>query len=224
MYDYYDYYEPSAAEEAMLEIENILKQGIKQEIKDELERLRKENAELREFRDEKQSYDFKMAELKRDCEYKIADAERKAKAMRIHDLFGDNIGVGYMVTSNYKKRPKCDRCNAKRQIEYKTPLGRDAYENCYCDGYDYVYEVKEVEMIQFTIVKNYTEYVTKYFRHAKNTYDDHEDYNEYDPVTKVYKGEDFKDVEHSTYYPTVFLDRDKCQEYCDWLNEQKKKE
>jgi hypothetical protein len=82
-------------------------------------------------------------------------------------------------------------------------------------------------MVKFTIRKrggwDHNENVVRYFSHARNTYDDQEDENNYERVTWVYKDEPFEELWKKFYYGVAFLDKDKCQEYCDWLNEQKKK-
>lgn len=228
-YEDYDYfYEPSKNDIVMEEIGDILKKMIRKEVVDELEALRKENAELRQFKSEKESHERKIRELEYQCKIAIENAQREAKQTRIHDLFGDMVSTGYMIRSNNTKRQKCNKCNDNRRIEYTTPLGKTAYEVCDCDGYDYFYEVAEVELLSFKIRKGYgwsnEESVSKYYRHARNIYNDKDDYNEYQNVYDVYSGESFEDVKKNNYYGTVFLDKEKCQEYCDWLNEQKKKE
>lgn len=229
MYDYEDYfYEPSENDIVMSEIGEILKRMIKKEVLDELETLRSENAELRQYRDERKTYEAKIRDTEYKCKVAIEKAEREAKNARIHSLFGDMLTVGYMVASNNKKRPKCNKCNDQRRIEYVTPLGRHTYEVCDCEGYDHVYEVKEVEMIKFTIRKrggwDHNENVVRYFAHARNIYDDQEDENNYERVTWVYNNESFEELAKQSYYGVAFLDKDKCQEYCDWRNEQKNKE
>lgn len=229
MYDYEDYfYEPSENDIVMSEIGDILKKMVKKEILDELETLRTENAELRQYRDERKTYEAKIRDTEYKCKIAIEKAQREAERARIHNLFGEMLTVGYMITSNNKKRPKCDKCNDQRRIEYTTPLGKTTYEICDCDGYDYFYEPKEVEMVKFSIRKrggwDHDENVVRYFHHARNTYDDKEDENNYDRVTWVYKDESFEELAKKSYYDVVFLDKDKCQEYCNWRNEQKKKE
>jgi transposase-like protein len=229
MYDYEDYfYEPSENDIVMSEIGDILKKMIKKEVLDELEALRAENAKLRQFRDERESYEAKIRDAEYKCKVAIEKAQREAKNARIHSLFGEMLTVGYMVASNNKKRPKCNKCNDQRRIEYVTPLGRHAYEVCDCEGYDHVYEVKEVEMVKFTIRKrggwDQDEKVVRYFSHARNTYDDQTDENNYDRVTWVYNNEPFEELAKNSYYGVAFLDKDKCQEYCDWCNAQKNKE
>lgn len=228
-YEDYDYfYEPSENDIVMAEIGYILKKMIRKEVVDELEKLRKENAELQQFKSEKESHERKIRELEYQCKMAIENAQREMKQTRIHDLFGDMLTTGYMIISNNTKRPKCNKCNDKRRIEYTTPLGKTAYETCDCDAYDYFYEVKEVEMVKFSIRKggiwDYKEYVCRYFVHTGNKYNDKQDENDYERVTWVYNNEPFEELAKKSYYGVVFLDKDKCQEYCDWRNEQKKKE
>lgn len=224
MYDYYEnYYEPSATEEAMHEIENILKQGIKKEIMDELERLRKENAELKEFKDHMSAYKRELNSLKSDCARQIADANDKAKKLRIHELIGDNITVGYAVHIHNERPPKCDKCDHNRRVKFMSPLGREMSEDCMCAKYTTTYSVEEVELVKFTIYKQggwpEKECLVKYYQHANTTYNDSENYNSYESISDIYKDNPFEEVNR---YRTVFLDKDKCQEYCDWLNKQKK--
>ena len=224
MYDYYDdYYEPSATEEAMHEIESILKQGIKKEIQDELERLRKENAELKEFKDNMSAYKRELNNLKSDCARQIAEANEKAKKLRIHELLGDNITTGYAVHIHNERPPKCDKCDHNRRMKFISPLGREMSEDCICAKYTTTYSVEEVELIKFAIHKRggwpEKECLVKYYQHAATTYNDSKDYNSYEAITDIYKDKPFEEVNR---YRTVFLDKDKCQEYCDWLNKQKK--
>jgi hypothetical protein len=218
------FYEQSENDIVMSEIRDIFKKMVKKEILDELEALRTENAELRQYRDERKTYEAKIREAEYKCQVAIEKAQREANSTRIHNLFGEMLTVGYMITSNNKKRHKCDKCDDQRRIAYTTPLGKQTYEVCDCDGYDYFYEPKEVEMVRFSIRKrwNDNENVVRYFHHARNTYDDKEDENNYDRVTWVYNNEPFEELAKNSYYGVVFLDRDKCQEYCDWCNEQKK--
>lgn len=222
---YYDddyFYEPSENDIVMEEIGDILKKMVKKEILDELEALRAENAELRQFRDERKNYEAKIREAEYKSKVAIEKAQREANSARIHNIFGEMLTVGYMIASNNKKRPKCDKCNEQRRIEYTTPLGKTAYETCDCDGYESFYEVKEVEMVKFSIRKHggwdHDERVVRYFSHAHNTYDDKDDENNYDRVTWVYNNEPFEELAKKSYYDIVFLDKNKCQEYCDWRN------
>lgn len=228
MYNYDDYfYEPSENDIVMSEIGDILKKMVKKEILDELETLRTENAELRKFRDERKNYEAKIREAEYKSQVAIEKAQREVKSTRIHNIFGEMLSVGYMIATNSKRRPKCDKCNEERRIEYTTPLGKTAYETCDCNGYDYFYEVKEVEMVKFSIRKragyDRDEHVVRYFSHARDTYDDKEDENNYERVTWVYNNEPFEELAKKSYYGVVFLNKDKCQEYCDWRNKQLKK-
>ena len=211
MYDYYeDFYEPSENDIVMSEIGDILKKMVRKEIMDELEKLRKENAELQEFKRNKEKYDRELSAAKYDYERKLNDAECNIKKARIHDLLGDYLTVGYMVSTNNKRKPKCNKCDEDRRIQYTTPRGKVVYEFCECSEYDFFYEVKEVELIRLRISKDCCwsnkEHLHRYYRHARDTYDDKEDYHDYDYVTHIYDGESFEDIKKS-YYNMVFLDK-----------------
>ena len=213
----YDFFEPSEEQIVLDEVCDIFKKMVRQEVQDELASLRKQNAELREFRDNKSKYEREFASVKRDCANKIAQAENKAKQMRIHSLLGDNFTVGYMVYRINTRPPKCNKCDEHRRVEFKSPLGRTFKEDCECSKYTVTYAVKEVELMKFYIRQNSNPNICRYYKHADDVYNDKEDCNEYDYVTRIYNNEPFEDVR---YYSTVFLDKDECQAYCDWKNTQ----
>ena len=65
--DFDDYYEPSEFEQQVEEFKDSLRHSVKQETQELIERLRKENEELRSVRDNweevKRSYEKKQREL-----------------------------------------------------------------------------------------------------------------------------------------------------------------
>ena len=122
-----------------------------------------------------------------------------------------------MVHTINTRPPKCDKCDKNRQVEFKSPLGRTFKEACECTKYTITYAVQEVELMKFTICKNSNLNIYRYYEHSRNVYNDKEDYNDYDYVTKIYNNEPFEDVH---YYSTAFLDKEQCQAYCDWKNTQ----
>lgn len=222
MYDYYDdYYDPSDAEIAMEEIQQILKKSLKLEIQTELEKLRKENEELREFRKEKDNYMMKLRSLESEYKVKLEQSERNARQQRIHDLLGDNICIGYSIGSHSERPPKCDKCNNNRQVEFTSPLGRKMKEDCTCAKYITTFNVQETELIKFYISRcGRNERVNRYYKHAHHTYNDRDDYNEYDLCYNIYKDEEFGEVNR---YSVIFLDKNKAEEYCEWLNNKVKR-
>ena len=87
-YDYDDcFYEPSEFDEKVEEFKDYLRQSVKEEVQQKIERLEKENAELRGVRDNwdkvKRGYEAKQIELER----KIADCEYDVKRKRLEGLF-----------------------------------------------------------------------------------------------------------------------------------------
>lgn len=77
-YDYEFYNELSEFDEQIKEFKAALVSSIKEEFLDEMERLRKENESLREFRDKKEEYEREFIEIKTEYERKIKNIERGA--------------------------------------------------------------------------------------------------------------------------------------------------
>ena len=64
--------------------------------------------------------------------------------MRLTELLKDYKAMIYTVDSNRIYEPKCNLCDDNRQVEYKTPLGRTAKEDCSCKTYTTKHEIREV--------------------------------------------------------------------------------
>lgn len=147
--DDYEYYEPepTEADEAFDSLKESVFATVKQEVKDELERLGKENRDLKE---KAKNIDQLEAEARRtlDQAERIkssakSDAKREVQQEGMHSLLAlmseprfkcDRVGV---------ERPKCDICDGDRRLHYKTPRGRDTYETCVCGERDYRWIVEE---------------------------------------------------------------------------------
>lgn len=82
-YDYEFYNELSEFDEQIKEFKAALVSSIKEEFLDEMERLRKENESLREFRDKKEEYEREFIEIKTEYERKIKNIEREADKKKL---------------------------------------------------------------------------------------------------------------------------------------------
>ena len=76
--------------------------------------------------------------------------------MRLTELLKDYKAMIYTVDSNRIYEPKCNLCDDNRQVEYKTPLGRTAKEDCSCKTYTTKHEIREVHRI-LSIIRLNTE-------------------------------------------------------------------
>lgn len=217
--DYLNYYgdffdEPSEFEQQVMEFKSALAESVKDEIKSKIADLEKENAELREFRDTKAQYEAAMR--KKMAEYDTAIERAKAECLRssLKKIFGENLETAYRARSEYKKFRKCNRCDENRRIKYKTPLGRDMYEDCVCNKSMALWSPVEVKLFSFTASSRSLHedpHPSLYYERVEVD----RDFDRYDMAGEVYDGRPF---EKANSYRAVFFDLEKCQEYCEWLN------
>ena len=98
--DFDDYYEPSEFEQQVEEFKDSLRRSVKQETQELIDRLRKENEELRSVRDNweevKRSYEKKQRELQNE----IYTCKQNASRMRLEQLF-EECGMNVILYSPY---------------------------------------------------------------------------------------------------------------------------
>lgn len=221
-----DFYEPSEFDKQVEEWKELLRNSVKKEYQDEMEQLRKENQELREI---KNSWSDKVRELerekesaKRESNIAIKDAEINAKRTRLYELLKPFLQKAYAVQYEYKYiHEKCDKCDEKGYVHFKSPSGRDMTEQCACRERKCFYfhiEVEEFELSQF---------ITKYDKLSdfKIIYiykrDKLSNGNEKDcfcSTSNIYNGQDFSII--NRWSGMIFFDKEDIQKYCDYLNKE----
>lgn len=219
MYDYDDFYrEPSEFEQEIEELKLKLSQSVKKEIMDEIESLRKENAELRPIKKDisklKRDYDSKKAQLEREYEEK----KRSVRRERISELLKDYDVEYWGINSVNKEMEKCDKCDKNRRIYYKTPLGKDAFELCDCSKTTRFYKPIRTVLKEFSFRDNEANawYKIKY----EGTNDEYLDYES----DSIHKGDNFITNESQintslSVYGVIFKTKELAQKYCDLKNE-----
>ena len=217
MYDPEDFYrEPSEFEEQIEEFKESLRKSVKQEFLYEMERLRKENKNLRYIRDKLYQFEReKRTELSLLRE-KTANAEREARRVRFNKLFAEFMPAVYCVGYRYEKKPKCDKCDENRLIFYTTPLGRRASESCICNQIKTIYEpeVRYVSEIRLGNSGGNDGLIVWYKPKRDDEY----------VSPRVFKGycDEMQPEVIEDKYIAAFKELERCQAYCDWLNEQER--
>jgi len=212
--NYYDedfYTQPCEFEEKIEELKTALALSVKKKFLDEMEALRKENESLREFREQKKAYDQELAQAKQQYEIKMREAESIANRKKLKDLLSLFSVTGYRVHTEYVPGPKCDKCDDERKIHYISPVGRKMTENCLCAAKTPIHSPKEVALVSFIASDKLS---STYFDRTSED----RDYDRYDLCAEVYD-KDKKPFEEISKYRVVFLKKEDCQRYCDWLNE-----
>lgn len=212
MYDYDDFYnEPSELEMQVDEFKESLLNAVKDEYKAEMERLRKENAELLEIKKSfdqiKRDYNQKMVEL----DMAKRDLKNEVRKERLKDILKDFEVLLYRPTHNYEYGPKCNNCDENRQIHYKTPSGKDAQENCGCKEKHKVFKSEEF------ICKSFANRSGKFIAWYTENSNDEDSFGIYSNAPQfIYAGEEFKDI-NLKHWEVFFKTPEECQAYCAWL-------
>lgn len=213
---YYDdfYSEPSEFERQIDEFKQSLINAVKQEHIDEITRLRKENAELQEFKQNKEEIKYQHEQELKKIRSEQEIFERSVKKMRLTELFGENMFIAWYSFPERVETPKCDKCNEHRSIVFLSPSGKRCDEKCPdCGETKYVYKPAELTCYKFNQARdrcNEVSRVNLYFLRKDVDGDDNFESNR-----SMYNKEPYEDVRH---YRIAFFDRDECQKYCDWKN------
>lgn len=210
MYEFYE--ETTEFDIQIAEWKDTLKKAVKEEYRERMKELEEENARLRDI---KENWDQKVAELeeeKRKLRVTTLEAEAKAKKERLRGLLDcfTKIAWGYKYDYEYIHE-KCDKCDEKGYIHYKSPQGRDVKEECDCRKRVLVYRPQEAEIVEFD---DYRGKIKPTFEYARSNNLD--DYDRYEKTTRVYNGEDFDKIDN--YYGMIFFDKGDCQRFCDYMN------
>lgn len=211
-----DFYEPSEFEMQIDEWKETLRESVKKEYMDEMERLRKDNARLRDIQN---NWAEKVGELEAEKDkFRMAtlDAEREAKRARLSDILRPftEQAWGYEHKFEYV-REKCDKCDEKGYIHFKSPQGRELSELCDCRKKVIRYSPVEAKIVYLSEFNSEIEAFMKFSRKANP-----EDGSDYCVTSELYKGEDFDEID--SYKGIIFTDKSDCQRYCDYLNERNK--
>lgn len=202
-----DFYDDNPEIEVLTEeFKNSLLKSVKEEFLNEMDRLRKENAELKEFKIKKAEYASQVEKYKKIKKLELEQLRKETEKKRLMDILKDN----FMATAYYPQYTwkyefeKCDKCDEYRNIHFKSPLGRDLIELCSCAKKVNYYKPKECSVVE--IHSNFNSLIFRY-----------EDRDGYFAALKS----DNKDYEKgSEIYRTI----EECQKGCDRLNREKENE
>ena len=206
--------EPREEEAALIK---AIKESVRQDIKAEMERLRKENAELQQYKQERQEVENIKKWYESRLQTEVEAYKRELRTAKIKELFGDYIVTGWGVKQKITLPPKCDKCDKNRYVHFKSPRGKDLIEPCQCANGKKEYFPLELYLIRIQ-QGNMFNGKREIFNYYSPIFHDPDDYR--DVFDCVYKGNPFEEVE---FYNAVFLDKKDCEKYCAWKTEQEAK-
>lgn len=221
--DFYDdtnfYTEANEFDRQVDEFKESLMKGVKTEFLEEMESLRKENAELQEVKSNLKSIKEDYERKERDLNVKKQNLENQVRREHLSKLMNSIKVMAYTVGhSNKKLLEKCNKCNNDRRIYYKTPLGNDASERCDCDKSVSQYEPVKIPLVTMSLKSN-NEIRVWYQVKYEDTRDEYLNYYE-DSINgdKMIRSLDEFNIE-DRLYGKLFETEELCQKACDLVNQ-----
>ena len=233
--DFEDYYEPSEVDQLVEEFKDKIREHLLPNIREEIERLKKENNDIRNKNEEYRKRESEISSKERDLKYKAdnlkREVEREFYKSNIEDTLKDYIENAKVWFADNKGFPqeKCLLCNDKRKLVANFPNGKTTETNCDCSNLVHIFvpELSELVLIKFS--KRDSEYQSKrefylsksYIPSSKSSYYDDHGYNEFKLCQIVDEFSDNTKVLHEDkkYNTKIgFKTKEECQKYCDWLN------
>ena len=211
-----EFYEGSEFDQQIEEFKDALREDVKRETLEEIERLQKELAELRDFKERKDEIEKEYREKMRAAKIAAAEAEQKWKNARLYKLLGEYLTGGFTAKCEFIQGPKCPKCDASRRIHFKSPCGRDMSESCLCNVSVKRYTPVPLELHRINAGKTWREDEFVFACEGTSGYGDF-----------YYSRNIVRDLDHPEKinpYDAMFLDKELRQKYCDWLNEKEAEE
>src|ERR1035437_5499669 len=114
------------------ELKAALIKSVKKEIKEKIEKLEKENSELREKQSNLKKLEQDASEKVRLAEQKQAEAGRNGLQVRARELIEAIQKPAFRLHHSYVEQPKCDKCGDDRTLQFIYPSGKQGAEYCEC--------------------------------------------------------------------------------------------
>lgn len=191
-----------------------IEQSVKQEIKEELAYLRKENEELKDIKKKfdviKTEYDKKQREM----DETIKNTEQKFAKIKLNELMKLFAFEAWGIGSNYVYLPKCNKCDGYRNVKVQLPSGNMVKDACTVCG-----KQKERYYPERNTLHKITD---RYDLKAHYLQENHSDCFEFDTAVKYLKTveEAIKMNACDIYSHVIFRTKEEAQKVCDILNNQ----
>lgn len=133
-----DYWESeqSEADAAFAELRERVYESVSDEITSKIKTLTDANKRLEERLKNLDNLERDADRLKREYEVKVEQFERTTKdelrRMQAAKILSFMTEEKYGIIWEQEGKPKCDKCDENRYLNYVTPRGREASERCEC--------------------------------------------------------------------------------------------
>ena len=231
---YYDdfYNEPSESDIYIEELKDKIRLEVKKDIINELERLRKENKELQDVKNNINKLEREYNQKKNELEREYQEKERTLMQRPLNELLEIIKEEYYCIDRPYDYIPKCDKCNEKRKLEFTDVYGRKHEVKCVCDKMErkpFEVETKYIGTIKEISKRNGKMCIWTSFTWSKSNYEPYEYISGtyFDKECIVYNYEQLevkiadkskKEIIENIYRKYYFVNKKDAEKFAKWLN------
>ena len=232
---YYDdfYNEPSEADIYIEELKDKIRTEVKEDIINELEKLRKENKELQDVKNNINKLEKEYNQKKNELEKEYQEKQRTLMKRPLNELLEIIKEEYYCIIRPYDYIPKCDKCNEKRRLELVDVYGRKHEVNCVCNKMEHkLFEVKTkyIGTIKEISKRNGKMCIWTSFTWSKSAYEQYDYINgiyfdkeyiiyNYEQLEKKIANKSKKDIIENVYRKYYFVNKEDAEKFAKWLNE-----
>lgn len=208
-----EYAEMPVWEQECQELIQHIKDTAYNEVKDEVESMRNELKHLREIKARETEWNKEMQKLKEELVQAKMTAESAAKKMRIQELFGEHItdAWGVQCTNHH---PKCNVCNGEGWVVLQDSIGEEYRVICRCQS-KYIREYKPHPLVLLSLVDHNGGIHRYYGNKDEDAWEN--SHKVYIPNT-THDNMSNEELEALNSYNLVFESKERCQDYCDYMN------
>lgn len=126
-----EFYTNKYAEEIQA-LEEAVRNSVRREILDEMNRLKRENEELQDVKERFEAIKADYARKKEEYDRAIFRADHDARNNKLEKILADHRIIKWKINRVLAYGPKCDKCNESRNIKVTLPSGRVIDDRCQC--------------------------------------------------------------------------------------------
>lgn len=142
-YDFEDYDSDELVNKSVSDLLWKIEDSVKKKYEKQIQDLKDELSELKNFRDDYDKYADEMHSLERQLEETKNRIHSEAANMRLKDIIEAASKPCYGISLNSRYvYDKCDKCDNERYIHFNSPSGRDMKEPCKCSEIVFEYSVE----------------------------------------------------------------------------------
>ena len=227
--DYEQLYEPTVADDLLLEYQEKMKNALLDSVKNMILSLQDDNARLnnecRENREKQRKKDAELSKREREIEQKERDLEHNFYKSKFSDFLEPLVEnyEGYFAYFSSYLSEKCSKCNDDRKIEFKSLGGEVILSPCECSTCHYRYEPRKTQIKEINFYKDSRSFRDRGLIATPKYYPNSDDNYSYLNLKIKRKMDVFheSELEGLDRENILFSDDEECQRYCDYLNKKR---